>query len=215
MKTNFSFFYQMFKNREDAGRQLGKKLLKYKGKNTIILAIPRGGVPVGYEIAKALDSEFNVIISRKLPLPDNPEAGFGAISEESMFLNQQANYYPGKIRERIIREKKKELTELIEKFRGGKLLDLEGKVTILVDDGLAMGSTMLAAIETVKKKRARKIVVAVPTASYSVIRKIKRKVDEVVCIDKRRFFLAVADAYENWYDLTDEEVLKYLENRRI
>ena len=166
----------MFKNREDAGRQLGKKLLKYKGKNAIILAIPRGGVPVGYEIAKKLNADLNVIISRKLPLPDNPEAGFGAVSENNVLvLNEQTKYYDKKAINRIIKEKKEEIKKLVKIFREGRKLDLKNKIVILVDDGLAMGSTMLAAIETVKKKRARKIVVAVPTASYDVVKIMEKK----------------------------------------
>lgn len=200
----------MFRNRKDAGQQLAKKLLKYKNKNAAILAIPRGGVPVGYEIANILNLKLNVIISRKLPLPDNSEAGFGAVSESSLILNEQAKFYSKEIKDNIIREKKKEIKNLIKKFRRGKPLNLKGKIIILVDDGLAMGSTMLAAIETIKKLNAKKIIVAVPTASCVAIEKIKKKVDKVICIDKRKFFLAVADAYENWYDLTDEEVLTYL-----
>jgi len=206
----------MFKDRKDAGRQLGKKLLKYKGKNAIILAIPRGGVPVSYEIAKKLNIDFDVIISRKLPLPDNPEAGFGAVAENNiLILNEQAKYYDKEAIDRIIKEKEEEVKKLVKRFREGRKLNLKNKIVILVDDGLAMGSTMLAAIKTVKHEKARKIVVAVPTASYDVVKMIEKKVDEVICIDKREFFLAVAEAYQVWYDLSDEEVLRYLKRYKM
>ena len=201
----------MFHDRTDAGKQLAEKLLKYKNKNVVVLAIPRGGVPVGYEIAKALNTDFDLIIPRKLPNPYEPESGIGAVSEtDDIILNKEAIYYSGiskKEVEKIISEQKEIIKERVKKLREGKALtNLEYRIAILVDDGLAMGSTMQAAIATARHKKAVKVVVAIPTAGYSVVELISKKADEVVCIDKRKYFRAVADAYENWYDLDDKEV---------
>lgn len=203
----------MFKNRKDAGEKLAKALEKYRIENPIILAIPRGGVEVGLQVAAKLNTDFSLIISRKLPFPDNPEAGFGAIAENgSTFILENAhNWLSGETIERIKQEQIAEIERRIKALRGGNSLsELEGRTVILIDDGIAMGSTMRAAIELCKNRKARKIVVAVPVAGVEVAEELQKIVDELVVLEIPAYFRAVAQAYERWYDVSDEEVLDLL-----
>ena len=203
----------MFKNRKDAGEKLAKSLEKYKAENPLILAIPRGGVEVGLQVARKLKVDFSLIIARKLPFPDNPEAGFGAIAEDgSTFIFENAYYWlSGENIEKIKQQQIAEIDRRIKTLRGGNSLpDMKGRTVILIDDGIAMGSTMKAAIELCKKRVTRKIVIAVPVAGREVAEKIGNKVDEFVVLGIPRYFRAVAESYEKWYDVTDEEVLDLL-----
>ena len=203
----------MFKNRKDAGEKLAKALEKYRTDDPIILAIPRGGVEVGLQVAAKLNADFSLIIARKLPFPDNPEAGFGAIAENgSTFILENAhNWLSGETIERIKQEQIAEIERRIKALRGGNSLsELEGRTVILIDDGIAMGSTMRAAIELCKNRKARKIVVAVPVAGVEVAEELQKIVDELVVLEIPAYFRAVAQAYERWYDVSDEEVLDLL-----
>jgi len=203
----------MFRNRTEAGKKLAEKLIKYKAnKETIILALPRGGVPVAFEVAKKLKIPIDLIIVRKLPIPDNPEAGIGALSETGEIVWQpQKESYPKDVIEEILIEQKKEIERRTKILRKGRdLPKLKNKIVILIDDGLAMGSTMMAALKTAKKEGAKKVVVAVPVAGKDVLERIKKEADEVVCLEVPLFFQAVAQVYENWYDLDDQEVLKIM-----
>lgn len=203
----------MFKNRKDAGEKLAKALEKYRIENPIILAIPRGGVEVGLQVAAKLNTDFSLIISRKLPFPDNPEAGFGAVAENgSTFILENAhNWLSGETIERIKQEQIAEIERRIKALRGGNSLsELEGRTVILIDDGIAMGSTMRAAIELCKNRKARKIVVAVPVAGVEVAEELQKIVDELVVLEIPAYFRAVAQVYERWYDVSDEEVLDLL-----
>jgi len=203
----------MFRNRTEAGKKLAEKLIKYKAnKEAIILALPRGGVPVAFEGAKKLKIPIHLIIVRKLPIPDNPEAGIGALSETGEIVWQpQKESYPKDVIEEILIEQKKEIERRTKILRKGRdLPKLKNKIVILIDDGLAMGSTMMAALKTAKKEGAKKVVVAVPVAGKDVLERIKKEADEVVCLEVPLFFQAVAQVYENWYDLDDQEVLKIM-----
>lgn len=204
----------MFKDRKEAGEKLAKRLEKYKNKRVLVLAIPKGGVEVGYEVAKYLNADFSLVISRKLPLPYNPEAGFGAIAENgSSFIFDWAEKELSKSEiEKIKKQQKSEIKRRIKVLRKGKPLPkISGRIVILIDDGLAMGSTMIATIMLCKKKKAKKIIVAVPVAGESVADNIKKMVDEIIVLEKPKFFQAVAQAYENWYDVSDREVLEIME----
>jgi len=206
----------MFYNRQDAGERLAKKLRKYKdNKRTILLAIPRGGVAVAKEVAKQLNLPLDLIIVRKLPMPDNPESGIGAISEDGTLVWQPVkNFYPDYLVQKILEEQKKEIAKRIKILRKGKaLLNLEDKIVILIDDGIAMGSTMEAAIKTVKNKGAKKVIVAVPVGGREILAKIKKLVDDLICLEIPQDFYAVAQVYKNWYDLSDEEVIKILREK--
>jgi len=205
----------MFENRKDAGEKLARALQKYKDEGVLVLAIPKGGVEVGYQVAKYLNSDFFIIISRKLPYPDNPEAGFGAIAEDgSTFIIDYAarGLSPDTIA-RIIKEQNQEIKRRIKTLRDGKPLpDIEGRTIILVDDGIAMGSTMRAAISLCKNKKAKRIVVASPVAGRSTIAELAEIVDDVVILEKPAFFQAVAQVYANWYDVSDQEVIQIMKN---
>ncbi len=205
----------MFYDRKDAGEKLAKALKEYKNRDdVIVLAIPRGGVEVGLEVAKYLKSDFSMIICRKLPYPDNPESGFGAICEDgSLFINPYAPYLPSEneIYE-ILQTQQKEIERRIKILRKNRPLpDLKNKIVILVDDGIAMGSTMKAAIECVKKRGPKKVIIATPVASQRAIEYFSNLADEIVVLESPINFYAVAQVYINWYDVSDEEVLELLE----
>lgn len=198
----------MFEDRRDAGENLAKALHKYKDKNAVVLAIPKGGVEVGYQVARYLNAELSIIVARKLPFPDNPEAGFGAIAEDgSTFIFEGAERWVGRDAiDEIVREQKYEIKRRIEVLRKGKPLpEIKDRIVILVDDGIAMGSTMRASISLCKNKKA-KIVVAVPVSGRDVAAEIRELVDELIVLEMPPFFRAVAQIYRNWYDVSDEEV---------
>lgn len=203
----------MFNDREDAGKQLARALQSYKSKKPLVLAIPRGGVEVGYQVARYLQTDFSVIITRKLPYPDNSEAGFGAIAEDgSLFLFEEASQWlPEETIKEIIQEQTQEVQRRITVLRQGKPLpNISNKTVILVDDGIAMGSTMHAAVLVCQKKKAKLIIVAAPVASERITEEFEQIVDDVVILEKPAFFYAVAQAYRHWYDVSDEEVLTLL-----
>lgn len=204
----------LFENRYDAGQQLAERLLQYKGQPVVVLAIPNGGAPVGMQIALALEADLDVVISRKLPLPLNPEAGFGAVADDgNPILNEQAvadagltphqvNYQINQVRA-VIRQR----SLLYRKDR--PLTVLTGKTAIIVDDGLASGFTMLAAVESVRRRKPEEIVAAVPVASLAALERVKPVVDDVVTVaigTQPRF--AVADFYKYWHDLSDREAVQ-------
>jgi predicted phosphoribosyltransferase len=206
----------MFKNRKDAGEKLAIALEKYRAEKPLVLAIPRGGVEVGLQVARKLDTDFSLVIARKMPFPDNPEAGFGAVAENgSTFIIENAHYWlSGETIERIREQQINEIKRRIKVLRGGNPLpEMEGRTVILVDDGIAMGSTMRAVIELCQSREAGKIIVAAPVAGKEVAKEIEKKVNELVVLEIPSSFRAVADAYERWYDVSDEEVLDLLREK--
>jgi putative phosphoribosyl transferase len=176
-------------------------------------------VRVGYEVAEYLDCDFSIIVVRKLPYPDEPEAGFGAIAEDgSVFIAEHAlSWLPRETIESIVAEQEAEILRRIQVLRKGKPLPrIEGRTVILVDDGIAAGSTMRVSIEMCKHLRAGKTVVAVPVAGHETMSEIGRLVDDLIVLESPSFFRAVAQVYEQWYDVPDEEVLEIMkewENR--
>lgn len=208
---------EIFKNREKGGQKLAECLQELDLQDLIVLAIPSGGVPVGKKVAENLDAPFDLLIVRKIKHPLNPEAGIGSVTANGEFIfNEKAIAtltWEEKKLERLAEKTYKEVEEREKKFRGDKPQpDLNDKTVILVDDGLASGFTMLAAVESVKNKNPKKIIVAVPTASEGAVELIRKKVDQVISIythPKNRLF-AVASSYRHWHDLTDDEVLKIL-----
>ncbi len=208
----------VFKDRLHAGRLLAEKLRKYAFKeNVILLAIPAGGVPVAYEVAKQIGSPMDVIIVRKVQIPWNPEAGFGALAWDGVvilneFLVRQLGLTEDLI-ERSVANTRRIVQERLRRFREDKPMpDLKGKVAVLIDDGLASGFTMLAAVRSVRRGSPERVVVAVPTAPESAIELLAHEVEEIVCLNIRSGpIFAVADAYVDWYDLTDEEVIEFLQ----
>ena len=212
---------RVFKDRKEAGRLLAQRLSGYKDVDGIVLGIPSGGVPVAAEIAKVLGLSLDVIIVRKIQLPDNPEAGFGAVGpdgEVSLNTNLITQLHLTKEEvERQIQITVDTIKRRNELFRGGRQFPfLKDKVVIIVDDGLASGYTMLSAVDFIKRHKPEKVVIAVPTAPKGTVDLILSQVDELVCLNVRSgFTFAVADAYENWYDLEDEEVISILRSFHI
>ena len=183
----------------------------------LVLAIPRGGVEVGYEVARTLHTDFSLLICRKLPYPDDPESGFGALAEDgSLYINEAAALYvPDAARQRIVDAQAIEIGRRIETLRGGQPLPpMEGRTVILVDDGIAMGSTMRVAVDLCRKRRAGKVVVAVPVAGEKTVRVFSQTADDFVVLESPFPFYAVAQAYRDWYDVSDEEVLEILRRER-
>ena len=206
----------VFEDRNEAGRLLAEMLVMYKSSQSIVLGIPSGGVPVASEIADALHLPMDFIIVRKIQIPYNPEAGFGAVGPDGeVILNERLLDQIG-VTEGEINAQIKKTKEIIKRrnqlFRGERPFPfLKDKNVILVDDGLASGYTMLAAVKFIKRNMPNKIIVAVPTCSDRTADFILPKVDELVCLNVRSgFYFAVADAYKNWYDLTDEEVISII-----
>jgi putative phosphoribosyl transferase len=205
-----------FLDRSDAGHQLARALEKYRGQDVIVLGIPRGGVATAYAIAAALHADLDVIVPRKLPLPFSPEAGFGAIAEDgTIILNEALVSHVGLSAKEIQAIADHVLVEVrrrVREYRGERPPpELEGRVVILVDDGLATGYTMLAAIHSLKKQSAARIVVAVPCSPASTVEEVQPLVDDLVCLvapDTLSF--AVADYYQDFHDMTDDEVKQLL-----
>lgn len=204
----------MFKNREDAGKQLGEALKKYQQSSPIVLGIPRGGIEVGYYVARHLSGDFAPVIVRKLGYPRQPEAAFGAMAEDgSLYLDPWSNKHLSKeIIERVVRKEKEEIKRRIGIYRDGKPLpNLKDRVVLLVDDGIATGSTVFAALEMCVKKEPRKLIVAAPVSGTDRLQKLGNNADEVIILDVKEDFYAVSQGYEEFSNLTDREVLYFLD----
>jgi putative phosphoribosyl transferase len=210
----------LFKDRYEAGTKLAELLKKYKAskkQEVLVLGIPRGGVPVGFPIAQKLNARFDVFVTRKIPIPFNPEAGFGAVTPDgTMYLNKPLVTDLGfseseikKLTQPVLQEIKRRLKKYRDAFPEP---EIKNKIVILVDDGLASGYTMLAAIKSIKKQKPSKIIVAVPVAPRGSVDLIKKEVDDVICcyIEERITPFAVASFYQDFRDLSDKEVITYL-----
>lgn len=203
----------MFKNRKHAALQLAKALEKYKGQNVVVLGIPRGGAETAYYVARHLDAELSLLIVRKLGFPQNPELAFGAITEDgTVYYNPYAAELSQETIDTIQEAQKKEIERRKQILRKGEPLpEVKNKTVIIVDDGIATGATIFAAINMCKNKNASKIVVAAPVASESKETELLNEADEVVILEKPGLFFAVSQGYEMFYNLSDEEAMAFLE----
>ena len=208
----------VYRDRDDAGVYLAGALEQFRGTDAFVLAIPSGGVPVGLAVASRLGLPFDLLIIRKIPVPGNTESGFGAVSlEGDMVLNdpmvRMLRLSPAEIDE-LAESVHKELRSRNRIFREDRPWpDVRGRTVIIVDDGLASGYTMMTAARMVQRSGPSQIIVAVPTASASTIGLLAPDVDLIVCPNVRTgYSFAVADAYQNWYDLDREEVLNLLKS---
>ena len=204
----------IFESRYDAGKQLATKLGEYRNQPVIVLAIPNGGVPVALQVALALNADLDLIISRKIPIPLRPEGGFGAVADDgTTILNQevlktinlnekQVNYQVSKVRNDI------QQRSLL--YRGSRPISIvSDKTVIVIDDGLASGYTMMAAVESVRRRQPKQVIAAVPAASATAVRQVEKIADRVVTIVTAfvpRFY--VSDFYRYWNVLSDEEGLE-------
>lgn len=212
MVTNI-FVTNIFKDRKDAGQFLAKRLTKYRKRDDlVVLALPRGGVPVAYEVAKALNAPLDVFLVRKLGVPGLEEYAMGAIASGGMRVLNEALVSQFDIPDAVVDEvTAREFTELERQerlYRGArKPLDVTGQTVIIVDDGMATGSTMRAAVRALRKKRPKKIVIAVPVGEREVCNSFKHEVDTVaICAMMPEPFNAVGVFYRNFAQITDAEV---------
>jgi len=210
----------VFQDRTDAGAKLAQLLLPLKGSDAEVFAIPSGGVPVAMEIHKAHGFPFDLLVVRKVQIPWSTEAGFGAINlDGEVILNEElvdSLGLPQEVMEAQIEKTREILRKRDALFRKGSPFPaIKNKTAILVDDGLASGYSMVAAIRFVRKRDPLQVIVAVPTGSSGALGRISPLVDALYCLNVREGYpFAVADAYRNWYDLSDEEVLKLLNEKR-
>ena len=206
----------LFTDRTEAGKQLARQLQELQLENAVVLAIPAGGVPVGREIARSLGAALDLIIARKIQFPWTTEAGFGAVvSDGTVFRGPHSQSLPREVIEAQTRKAQSEVEHRKKEFLGERAeTDISGKAVILVDDGLATGSTMLAAVQSVKKRGAKEVIVAVPTASGTAVRLLKPHVDRLISlyVHPEQMSFAVASSYLHWHDLTDQEVKQYLQD---
>ncbi len=208
----------MFEDRKEAGQKLAIALAAYKNDKPIVLAIPRGGVEVGFYVAEFLQAPLSIIMVRKLPFPYNPEAGFGAIAEDgTVFLIEDASItVPPDAIKKIIKEQNAEVKRRIKILRKGQPLpQIKDRTVILIDDGIAMGSTMRVAVTLCRNRGAKKVVVAAPVTASSTAAEFARIADDVVILEKPVNFHAVAQVYRNWYDVSDQEVIGIIEKVQI
>ena len=201
---------ELFKDRLEAGLLLSQKLNKYKHTNTIILAVPRGGVPVGNSLAKNLHLPLDIILSKKIGHPYNKEFAIGAVSQDSIIIDHD-NKIPQKYIDAEIIRLQEVLRGKYEYYRGTqKPLDIEDKNIILVDDGIATGNTLLASIAMLRKKNPAKIIVAVPVLPYEMVPVFKKNADELVYLIASKDFSGVGSFYELFNQVEDEEVIQLL-----
>jgi predicted phosphoribosyltransferase len=207
----------VFSDRHDAGRQLGAFIRTLPAiRDPLVLAIPAGGVPVGREVARALGAPLSLAIVRKIRIPGTTESGFGAVTwDGQVLINEELRDALGLSAtdvDQAIAETRKNVGDRVTRFTGTRAIPAPaGKTVILTDDGLASGFTMLAAIQSIRRRNPARIIVAVPTASVTSAELVSRQANQLVCLNIRssRMF-AVADAYAEWYDLDDLEVLEEL-----
>ena len=205
-----------FRDRAEAGQLLARALDEYAGRDDVlILAVPRGGVPVGYEIARRLRVPLEVFLVRKLGVPWHPELAMGALASGGVeFLNEdviRAYAIPAHVINAVAEHEQQELDRRSREYRGDRLFpSLERRTVILVDDGLATGSTMRAAVAAVRKQNPAAIVVAVPVAAIQTCEELRREVDHVVCLRTPEAFSAVGAWYDDFSQTSDEEVRKLL-----
>jgi putative phosphoribosyl transferase len=206
-----------FQDRTDAGRQLAAELLSYKEQRPLVLALPRGGVPVGYEIARALQAPLDILLVRKLGAPGSPEFAIGAIVEGNpveSFLNRDIVAYLGVPKSYIEDETARQTREIERRrdryFRGRLPADVKDHTVIVVDDGIATGATMRVALQALRRRQPRRLVMAVPVAAATTIDAMRNEADDLVYLDAPLDFAAVGQFYRDFRQVEDETVIALL-----
>ena len=201
----------MFSDRVDAGNQLALKMADVIDENTVVLAIPRGGVVIGHQIAKRYDLQLDVIVSKKLTPPENPEFGIGAITYDGVTYlpDSYAKYFTQASLQNEISIKKAEVEERQRKFRGNSEYDLANKNVIVVDDGIATGSTVLVVAEWLKTKTSHASF-ASPVVAADMFELLNQKFQNVFAVETPTNFMSISDFYANFNQVSDEEVLDIL-----
>lgn len=218
---NLKADFVLFQDQISAGEQLALRLSDYGDSQVVVLAIPRGGVATGYGLVKKFHWPLDIIVTRKISAPANPELAIGAVGETdtSLWLNQELISELGVSQEYLDQEikiQKQEIKRREKVYRQGRpALDLKNKTVILVDDGLATGATMMAAIREIRNFQPAKIIVAVPVAPQETIEMLKKEADEVICLETPRLFFAVGQWYQNFKQYSDQEVIEFLKNTDV
>ena len=203
-----------FRDRTEAGLLLAEKLKKYKRQPGVVLAVPRGGVPVAYEVAKQLELPLELILTKKIGHPMNKEYAIGAASLTDYFVIPHEQVSDAYIHEETGRIRRK-LREMYIKFMGDREPEpLAGKTVIVIDDGIATGNTLLGTIQVLRKSNPGRVVIAVPVASPQAVEKLSRQVDEMIVLYAPEAFSGVGAFYEDFSQVSDQEVLDYLEKWR-
>ena len=206
--------YYMFQDRIEAGFILASRLKKYKHEKGIILAVPRGGVPVGFIVARELGFPLDIVLTKKIGHPMNKEYAIGAASLFDYFVVSHDDVSNEYIREEVQRVRNR-LKEMQQKFIGDKKHEiLKGKTVIVVDDGIATGNTLSGTVKLLRKSEVDRIIIAVPVASASAVEKLSKEADELIVIEIPETFYGVGAFYENFEQVSDEQVVYYLEKLR-
>lgn len=204
----------LIKNRKEAAQKLAEKLLRYKDEDGIVMAIPRGGVPVGHEISERLNWPLEIVLSKKIGHPTNKEYAVGAVSLTGRIVNNEVPVSE----DYIDTETKNIRNELLNKYHkymhDQDPLSITGKTVILTDDGVATGHTLLSTIDLLKRDKPTKIIVAIPVSSPGAMRKIEEQVDEAICLACPENFRSVGQFYQTFDQVTDEEAIAQLHDRR-
>jgi putative phosphoribosyl transferase len=208
----------MFENRADAGRRLAEQLKPYHKENPLILALPRGGVPIGYEVAKALHAPLDVFVVRKVGSPWNPEYGIGAVASGVLVLDkaslQELGITPYEVQD-IIEREQEELNRRQRLYRESEdFPTLTDKTVILVDDGVATGVTIRVAIQAIKQLKPKKLILAVPVGARETVMLLRKQVDDLICLEMPSHFFAVGSHYIKFPQVSDEEVITLLKQAR-
>ncbi len=213
--------HETFKDRRDAGRRLAETLTHLKGERPVVLALPRGGVPVAFEVAKALSAPLDLLMVRKLGAPGYPEYGVGAVvdgADPQVVLNEEAMQVVDPPRGYVEAEMERQLAEIERRRRtylaGRQPVPLAGRTAIVVDDGIATGGTVRVALKALRRSAAARLVLAVPVAPRDSLALLQADADEVVCLDAPSNFRAVGFHYENFDQTSDAEVVQLLDAAR-
>jgi len=206
----------LFKNRVEAGRRLGAELAKLKGGDVVVLGIPRGGVVVANEVARALRAPLDIVVTRKIGAPGEPEFALGAVTQEGeVVMDRNAAESLGASPEYLDEEARRKQDEVRERMRAFRrdrpYPHLEGKTVIIVDDGIATGSSIEAAVISVKRRNPKGIIIAVPVAPPDAVERLSREGAKVVCLEKPWLFMAIGEFYQDFGQVDDSEVRRILD----
>lgn len=208
---------KMFRNRIDAGRQLAQALGGFKDKEVVVLAIPRGGLPLASIVAREIDAPLDVVFTKKIGHPFNREYAIGAVSLEDIIISDAVGVTKSYINEESKRLQKKLRNRYNQYYRNRAAEDVKGKTVLIIDDGVATGNTILGTVELVKKQSPKKIVVAIPVAAKSAIQKLEASphLDQIICLLAPTYFRSVGQFYEEFDAVSDDEAIQLLEKSGV